>query len=424
MTGTLKEEDFYDMPNRLIFKSVKELYADGKTIDLITIMNALTKDSTLNVCGGIAYISEICRFVPSAENVEAYIDIITGESKRRQILSVAERLAESATNRAMQPDEIVSDASAAILSVLSGKHAEYEDAQGLCLSLLSQIGEAHAAGGKIRGVPTGIPTLDKYTNGLQKGELIILAARPSMGKSALAAKIAHNAASRHKLPCAVFSLEMPGEAIMQRLLSADTMVVNEKLKTGTMNADEWARVMSGMDRLSKIPLYINKKSGATPTYIRSVCNTIKAKHGLALIVIDYLQLMTMDASRRNLNYQQEVSEISKSLKGIAIDFNVPVLALSQLSRAPEGRNDHRPMLSDLRDSGSIEQDADIAMFIYRDWVYNKSSSENEAELSIAKNRNGSLGTISLWWHPANVMFTELDASRTGQETKQRADSEK
>jgi len=404
----LRPEDFFVQQHRLIFEAILALFSAGKPIDLVTMTDELTRRGHLEGIGGIAYLSEIAGFVPSAANVSNYIDIVREKSLMRQIMDTATHMIDQAADPSMQSNEVLDAAGQQIFGLaLSPGEQTLQQIFPTVLDVYEQVDMIYRGGSRITGVPTGIPAFDAKTTGLHPSELIILAARPSMGKSSLAMNIAHHVSVKHNLPCAYFSLEMPRDQLVQRLLAAEAMVELQKMRTGALDENDWGRLMEGMARLGNAPLYIDDTPGISVMQMRSKCRRLKMERGLSLVVVDYLQLMSGDPGSRKESQQQEINAISRGLKALAREMDVPVIALSQLSRAPESRNDHRPQLADLRDSGAIEQDADVVLFIYRDWVYDReNANEKEAELIISKQRNGPLGTIDLYWHSEYTLFTE------------------
>ena len=395
----VKPEDFYREAHQEIYQAILELYDRSEPVDFLTVGNRLKSRGTLSRVGGMEYLGELAAGVPTPENAKHYAGIVSDKSMLRKIIKACQKIMEDSYTSGEEAEMIVEAAENAIFSLMEDRNsAGVVHVKEVIAELYDKLTELYNSKSQHTGIPTGFYLLDEKTHGLQKSDLILLAARPSMGKTALALNIAHFVAVNVKTPVIVFSLEMARDQLVNRMICADRKIDSNKMRSGKLNDEEWKKVAEATGRLMESPLYIDDTAGITVTDIKAKCRRLKLEKGLGLIVIDYLQLMQGSYRGRNENRQQEISDISRSLKLMAKELNVPVLALSQLSRAPEQRADHRPMLSDLRESGAIEQDADIVMFLYRDEVYNKETENpGEAQLIIAKHRNGETGVINLVW---------------------------
>jgi replicative DNA helicase len=406
---SLGQDDFYLEAHRLIFRKMSEIVDLSKAVDLITLQDALTRDSRLEVSGGIAYLASLMDGIPHLVNIGHYIQIIREKSLFRQMIR--------ATNQTMLECFDQSDPAEEVLD--RGERRLFELAQGRNEQGLTAIGELKAEAERaierlyterelVTGVATGFNDLDRMTSGLQPADLVILAARPSMGKTAFALNIAQHVAMRVEAPVAIFSLEMSRSQLLMRVLCAEARVDAHRVRTGYLSKDDFGKLIDCLGRVATAPIYIDDSSTLTIMQMRAKARRLKAESGLGLVIVDYLQLMSGFGRFENRN--QEISGISRGLKSLAKELNIPVIALSQLSRAPEQRTgrDHRPQLSDLRESGSIEQDADVVAFIYREEVY-KPDEENEgrAELIISKQRNGPIGTVRLAFQKQFTRFDTL-----------------
>jgi replicative DNA helicase len=406
----LRPEDFYREAHREIFKATLDLYEAGSPADLITLTDELQRRNLLEEIGGVSYVSSLANQVPTSANVEHYARIVERTAVLRRLIQAAGQIAGVAYS---EPDanEALDQAEKLIFNVSQRfARSEFAHIRDTLREYLDQLGHLHEHRGDIVGVATGFSDLDKMTGGLQKSDLIILAARPSIGKTAMALSLAHNAALRYKHGVAVFSLEMSAEQLIARFLSMDAGVDQQKLRTGFIDDDEWERISESVGRLSETNIYIDDTPGATLMEMRSKARRLMMERGFDLLIIDYLQLMQgSGGGGGHENRVQEISMISRGLKELARELNIPVLALSQLSRAVESRTDKKPQLSDLRESGAIEQDADIVMFIYRDEVYNpETDRKNIADIIVAKHRNGPIGQISLYFQAAQTRYRDLE----------------
>lgn len=396
----LTSDMFYDKKNVAIFEAMTEIYKNKQQMDVTVLKNEIEKKNPINSVGGIEYLSDVIDSVVSASNVDSYINIIREKSLRRNLIKVCESIENSARDEASSANDVIEHAEKQIFSVTKARKAsEFKTSAEVVKSTRIQLENLAKNNQEVTGIATGFYDFDKLTSGLHPNELIIIAARPAMGKTAFALNIATNAAISSGKSVAIFNLEMGAEQLMFRMISALGAVEGNKLKTGRLTHDDWKKVNEAMSELADAPIFIEDTPGITIGEIRAKCRRLASQgNGLGLIVIDYLQLISGGPGYGN-NRQQEVSDISRSLKTMAMELGVPVIALAQLSRSVEGRENKRPIMSDLRESGSIEQDADIVTFLYRDDYYNKTTIEENnvslSELIIGKHRNGATGTIEL-----------------------------
>jgi replicative DNA helicase len=410
----LRSEDFYRDAHRLLYASALDLYGRGEPADIVTLTDEIERRGKLDNVGGADYITTLVNVVPTSANVEYYAHIVERTSILRKLIHAAGQIAAIAYS---EDDATVAldKAEQLIFSISQNvQRADFDHIKDILADYFDKLEHLHSHRGDIIGVPSGFTDLDKMTGGMQRSDLIILAARPSVGKTAFSLSLAHNAAVKHGASAAIFSLEMSKEQLAQRLLSMDAGVDQQRLRTGYISDadDEWTRISMSIGRLSESNIYIDDTAGISLIEMRSKARRLMAEHGFDMMVVDYLQLMQGTGSKGDGNRQQEISEISRGLKGLARELNVPVLALSQLSRAVESRQSKVPMLSDLRESGSLEQDADIVMFIYRDDVYNPETDRpNIADIIVAKHRNGPIGTVSLYFMKSQTRFRDLDLQR-------------
>ena len=393
----LTGEDFYRPDHRQVFEAAEELYYSGVPIDMITVKNKLEEKQVFEQIGGLPFLANISTSVGSSANMRHYAAIVEEKSVLRRLIRTANNISQMSYEGKTDVNAIMDTAEKGIFDIMQNRHSDqFHHIRDIAVDSIEKIEDIYRSKGKLTGVPTGFVDFDQKTAGLQKSDLILLAARPSMGKTAFALNIIQNAAIRSNVPTAVFSLEMSREQLVNRMLCSEAMLDAQRLRTGELTDSDWADLIQAMGPLSQAPIYIDDTPGVTPMEVRSKCRRLKVEKGLGLIVIDYLQLMS--GNSRNDSRQQEISEISRSLKAIAREMEAPVIALSQLSRACEQRADHRPMLSDLRESGAIEQDADVVAFLYRDeYYFPDTEKKNQAELIIAKHRNGPTGTVDLTW---------------------------
>ena len=396
----LTPDMFYDERNSLIFAAMKSLHNRNENIDTTILVNEIEKNGSINKIGGLAYLSEVIDSVVSASNVESYINIVRDKALRRKLINACESIERTARDEINDTNEMIDSAEKDIFQITKQKKSgEFKTVGGVLKSARENLEALSKQASDVTGLPTGFVDFDKLTAGLHPNQLIIIAARPGMGKTAFALNIAVNAAVQTGKSVAVFNLEMSAEQLMFRMISAQGAVDGHKLRTGKLDNDDWKRVNEAMSVLSDAPLYIEDTPGITIGELRAKCRRLAEKTDLGLIIIDYLQLLSGGPGYGN-NRQQEVSDISRNLKTMAMELGVPVISLAQLSRSVEGREDKRPMLSDLRESGSIEQDADLVGFLYRDDYYRRKEGEAEnpislVELIVAKHRAGANGTILL-----------------------------
>ena len=393
----LTGEDFYRPDHRQVFEAAEELYHSGVPIDMITVKNKLEEKQVFEQIGGLPFLANISTSVGSSANMRHYAAIVEEKSVLRRLIRTANNISQMSYEGKTDVNAIMDTAEKGIFDIMQNRHSDqFHHIRDIAVDSIEKIEDIYRSKGKLTGVPTGFVDFDQKTAGLQKSDLILLAARPSMGKTAFALNIIQNAAIRSNVPTAVFSLEMSREQLVNRMLCSEAMLDAQRLRTGELTDSDWADLIQAMGPLSQAPIYIDDTPGVTPMEVRSKCRRLKVEKGLGLIVIDYLQLMS--GNSRNDSRQQEISEISRSLKAIAREMEAPVISLSQLSSACEQRADHRPMLSDLRESGAIEQDADVVAFLYRDeYYFPDTEKKNQAELIIAKQRNGPTGTVDLTW---------------------------
>jgi replicative DNA helicase len=407
----LRPDDFYRDAHRTIYQAAIELYESREPADLITLTDELARRDQLEAVGGASYVTSLANQVPTSANVEYYGHIVERTAILRRLIHAAGQIAAIAYN---EPDASTALDQAEKLIFNISQHytrSDFDHIRDTLHEYIDKLEHLHQHRGNIVGVATGFSDLDKLTGGLQKSDLIILAARPAVGKSAMALSMAHNTATRHGNSVALFSLEMSKEQLVARLLSMDASIDQSRLRTGFLDDAEWERISVSVGELSKADIYVDDTPGITLVEMRSKARRLMMDHGFSLLIVDYLQLMqgSGTGNRGHENRVQEVSEISRGLKGLARELNVPVVALAQLSRAVESRTEKKPQLSDLRESGSIEQDADIVMFIYRDEVYNpETDRKNIADIIVAKHRNGPVGQISLYFQAAQTRYRDLE----------------
>ena len=403
----LKADDFYREDNKEIYAAMFELYSLGKHIDMITLKDQLTLRGTIDKVGGTEYIAMLIDNVPTTSNIESYVKIVEEKSIIRQLIKAANNILKLGYAQTEEVDALVEKAEKDIFDIMQSRNSKgYASIKEILVSTFDQIEEMFQNKNKVSGLETGFVDLDSKISGLNKSDLLIVAARPAMGKSAFVLNIATFVAKSLKVPTMIFSLEMSKEQMVNRILCSESEVDSMKVKNADLNSEEWLKLGEASGRLSEIPLYIDDTPGLSSAELRAKCRKAKLEKNIGLVIIDYLQLM--ESKNKSSSRQQEISEISRSLKILAKELSVPVIALSQLSRATESRVDHRPMLSDLRESGAIEQDADIVMFLHREDYYNADTEKkNVAEVIIAKNRSGSTGTVELAWLGNYTKFANL-----------------
>ena len=400
----LDENDFYIEANKKIFSAMASLFNRNIAIDLVTVSEELNSVSALEAVGGLEYLSYLASTLPTTANFDQHADIILEKSLRRKLAQAAQKIKDNSLDISSDATEIADFAGKLIFDTLETKRTDIRHIRDVLVDTHENLTAIYNSKGKLTGVPTGFPCLDGILNGLQKSDLILLAARPSVGKTSFALNIAANAAVKANVPVAIFSLEMSATQLVSRIMSSEMLIDSSHLRSGELDDDDWEKVALALNTLSNAPIYISDSTAVKVSDIRATCRRLKAERGLGLIVIDYLQLMQ---GNRSESRQQEVSDMSRSLKLLAKELNIPILTLSQLSRATEQRkDDNKPKLSDLRESGAIEQDADIVMFLYRDVTTEEES--NMVKLSIAKHRGGSLATLDLVWKGEYTKFFEPD----------------
>lgn len=404
----LTKEDFYSSQYAVIFESMAELFNEGKPIDLVVLQEKLKEKNISPEIAGIDFIRDILTEVPTSANIRSYAGIVHEKAVLRRLIRVSEDIANTCYADKEQLEDILANAEKNIFKVLQSKSSgTLKPIEKIAENVLNRIEEVSRSNESVTGLPTGFIDLDYKTSGFQPSDLVLIAARPSMGKTAFVLNVVEHIAIRKNLSCMIFSLEMSAEQLVQRMLAMETGIDSQKLRVGNLNDNDWEQLIRGVVQVGNSKIIIDDTPGISITELRSKCRKVKLEKGLNLVIIDYLQLMT-GSSRASENRQQEISEISRNLKSLARELQAPVIALSQLSRACETRTDHRPMLSDLRESGAIEQDADIVMFLYREDYYKKDTEHiNEAEVIIAKQRNGPIGTVKLVWKPETTKFVNL-----------------
>ena len=404
----LKPDDFYREDNKTIYEAILNLYNRSEPIDIITVRAELESMGRLDNVGGLEYLAELPEKVPTTANAMKYIKIVEEKATLRNLIKTANEIIELGYNPTEDVDDIMEGAEKKIFNIMQDKDQKgYSPLKDVLVESFTKLEELYNRKQHITGVPSGFTDLDYRTAGFHGSELILIAARPAMGKTAFALNIATNAALRANVPVAVFSLEMSKEQLVNRILCSESMVDSNKVRTGKLDEEDWTKLAETIGPLSEAEMYIDDTPGINIMEIRAKCRKLKIEKNIGLVVIDYLQLI-QGTNKRNGSREQEISEISRSLKILAKELDVPVIALSQLSRAAEQRPDHRPMLSDLRESGAIEQDADIVMFLYRDDYYNEDSEKkNIAEVIIAKHRAGSTGTVELLWLGNYTKFVNI-----------------
>ena len=402
-------EDFYRAAHQKIFNAMLKLNDEGKVVDLVTVTEELAAAKLIEDTGGVSYLSELASSVPTAANIEYYARIVEEKSLLRRLIRTATEIASDGYSREDEVEALLSEAEKNILAVAQRKNAgSFHNIKDVLVRTYDNIEEMHNRVGDITGISTGFAELDRMTAGFQRNDLIIVGARPSVGKTAFALNIAANVATKTNENVAIFSLEMGAEQLVMRMLCSEGNIDAQRLRTGSLTDDDWGKLTMAMGSLSNSGIFIDDTPGVRISDIRSKCRRLKQEHGLGMILIDYLQLI-LGSGRSGENRQQEVSEISRSLKQLARELQIPVIALSQLSRGVEQRQDKRPMMSDIRESGSIEQDADIVAFLYRDDYYDKESeNKNIIEIIIAKQRNGPTGTVSLAFVKEYNKFVNLE----------------
>jgi replicative DNA helicase len=401
---------FYETSHQKIFENIKDLYANRKNVDIITLSDALKNRSLLESVGGLTYLTQLADFVPTAANVKYYVDIVKQKGIQRKLIKNSTEIVGKSYASDVNIDDLVDEAERLIFEIANAKQKQQAVAlKDIIRTTIENIDLLYQRKESVTGVPTGFVDFDSKTSGLQKSDLIVIAGRPSMGKSAFAVSIAEYACVEKNIPVAIFSLEMSKEQLVQRMLCSQARVDAHKVRTGFLSPAEWPMLTKAAGKLSNVPMYIDDTPAISVLELRAKARRLKAAHNIGLIIVDYLQLM--QASMKTDSRQQEISEISRSLKALARELSVPLIAISQLSRAVESRQDHRPQLSDLRESGAIEQDADVVVLLMREEYYNPTE-ENRgiAEAIIAKQRNGPTGSVKLKFFKEFVTFANLESS--------------
>ncbi len=414
---------FYAERHALVFDTMLELFTKRTPIDLLSLSSRLKEKSVLDQIGGSSYLTELVNVVPSSTNIKHYAEIIQKKSMMRRLIEASEYIAQLGFDEASELEDILDRAEKQVYDItnLGGIH-KFVHLKDELAEAWERLDNLHNSKGELRGIPSGFPELDNKLAGFQKADLIILAARPSMGKTSLALDIARQASVNHNVPVGIFSLEMSSQQLVDRMLAAQSNVDAWKLRTGKLTKEEdFAAIRQSLDKLSQAPIFVDDQPGNNILKMRSVARRLKSEKGLGLLIVDYLQLMVPTGSKSNDNLVQQVTEISRSLKNLARELDIPVIALSQLNRAVESRGG-KPRLSDLRDSGSIEQDADVVMFIHREDKYKEDSEKtNIAEILIEKHRNGETGKIELYFNEKKATFQSIDRSHISGADKQLED---
>lgn len=402
----VSREDFYQTAYGILFEAMVELFNEGKPVDLITLQERLKEKDVPPEITSLEFARDLLTAVPTSANVKYYAEIVMEKSMLRKLIKLNEEIENMCYLGRDSLEAVLETTEKRVFELVQKRNTgDYVPIKQVVLNALDKIEKSSKTKGTVTGIPTGFIDLDYKTSGLQPSDLILVAARPSMGKTAFVLNIAQHVAFRSNKTVAIFSLEMSKEQLVNRLFSLESQVDAQLLRTGNLKDSDWEKLIEGAGVIGKSKMIIDDTPGISISELRSKCRKFKLEQGLDLIIIDYLQLMTARVGGRAESRQQEISDISRSLKGLARELNVPVIALSQLSRAVEQRPDHRPMMSDLRESGAIEQDADVVMFIYRDDYYNKDTDmKNIAEIIIAKQRNGPIGTVNLAWLPNYTKF--------------------
>ena len=402
-------DDFYQHQYGVMFESMVELFNENRPVDLITLQNRLKEKDVPPEVSSLDFVRDIITTVPTSANVKSYANIVREKAVLRRLIKINEDIANTCYVGKEPLETILATTEKTVFDLLQSRNSgDFVPIRQVAMNVLEKIEEASKNQGTVTGIPTGFIDLDYKTSGLQPSDFVLIAARPSMGKTAFVLNLVDHIAVKKGLPCMVFSLEMSKEQLVNRMLAMESNVDSQKLRTGTLSDSDWDAVVEGIGVIGNSKLIIDDTPGISIMELRSKCRKMKLEYGLSVVIIDYLQLMSGSGKGGGDNRQQEISEISRSLKALARELSAPVIALSQLSRACETRQDHRPMLSDLRESGAIEQDADVVMFLYRDDYYNKDTDmPNIAEVIIAKQRNGPIGTVNLVWRPEFTKFANM-----------------
>jgi len=404
----ITSEDFYQHQYGVLFEAIVELFTEDKPVDLVTLQNRLKEKDVPPEISSLEFVRDLVMAVPTSANVKYYANIVAEKAMLRRLIKVNEEIANTCYLGKDKLEDILEGTEKKIFDLVQKRNSgDYVPIKQVVINALEKIEATSKTKGTVTGIPTGFVDLDYKTSGLQPSDLVLIAARPSMGKTAFVLNLTQNMAFRHNVTTAIFSLEMSKEQLVNRLFALESRVDSQLIRTGNLADSDWEKLIEGAGVIGRSNLIIDDTPGISISELRSKCRKYKLEKNLGIIIIDYLQLMT--GSGKGESRQQEISDISRSLKGLARELHVPVVALSQLSRAVDQRPDHRPMLSDLRESGAIEQDADVVMFLYRDDYYNKDSeNKNIAEVIIAKQRNGPIGTVNLVWLPNYTKFANME----------------
>ena len=411
ITEIIDVSDFYREDHKEIFEAIMDLYERGEPIDLITVSEQLKIRGSIDAVGGLEYLTNLVNAVPTTANAKHYAKIVEEKSILRRLIKTSSEIINMGYDETEEVEYILDRAEKGIFDISQKRNSQgFVQIKDVLIETFDRLEELYNNKGNVTGIPTGFVDLDHKTAGLHNSDLVLIAARPAMGKTSFVLNIAQYAAIHSQVPVAIFSLEMSKEQLVNRMLCCEAMVDAQKMRTGQLEDSDWQKIAKALGPISDAPIYLDDTPGVTSAEIRAKCRRLKLEKDLGLVIIDYLQLM--QGRGRSESRQQEISEISRSLKILAKEINVPVIALSQLSRAPEMRSDHRPILSDLRESGAIEQDADIVMFLYRDDYYNpETEKKNVAEVIVAKHRSGSTGTVELAWLGQYTKFANLEKFR-------------
>lgn len=412
----LGQEDFYYRQYGIMFQTMVDMNNAGEPVDIVTLQTRLKETDVPAEVYSIEFARELLSSVPTSANIRQYAQIVKDKAILRNVIHVNDEIANQCYAGKESIENILADTEKKVFDLVKNKgEREYVPIDKVVLEALDRISAAAKTKGAVTGVPTMFKDLDTYLSGLQPSDFILVAARPSMGKTAFVLNVAENVAIKQGITTAVFSLEMSNVQLVNRMLSLESTVEADKIRKGRLDSSEWGKLIEGADAIAKSSLIIDDTPGISIAELRSKCRKYKMENNLGLVIIDYLQLMSGSGTRRSDNRQQEVSDISRALKALARELDVPVVTLSQLSRAVEQRPDHRPMMSDLRESGAIEQDADVVMFLYRDDYYHADTEEKGvAEIIIAKQRNGPIGTVKMAWIPEQTRFADLLRDRNNQ----------
>lgn len=403
----VRAEDFYSKANREIFTVITDLQRSSTPVDVLTVTDELKKRKMLEAVGGRVYVAQLSADVPSVSNAVEYAKIVAEKAVLRRLIGTADEIAKKGYEESENTLDILEYAEKGIFEIAKSKqHSEMAKISEIILTNFEEISVRSQSQGGITGVPSGLIDLDRKLSGFQKSDMVVLAARPSMGKTAFALNVALNAALKAEAKVLIFSLEMAKEQLSQRLLSMEARVESQKMSTGDVNMSDWDKMSAALDSFNKMSIYIDDTPGIKLMEIKNKCRRMKAETGLDMIILDYLQLM--EGEKRSDNRQQEITSLSRGMKLLAREMECPVIVLSQLSRAPDQRENHRPVLSDLRESGAIEQDADVVLFLYRDEVYNEETEKpGICEVIVAKHRNGPIGTVEVGWQGKYTRFVNL-----------------